>query len=1147
MPYADLREERFVEFDGEPFYGIPDVDRLPPFLMSILSGGDHWMFVSSRGGLTAGRRDANSALFPYETDDRLHVANGVTGPTTVVRGRRADTIWTWLPLHGRASPVVRRNIYKSVVGNQLVFEEVNERLGLVFRYRMTSSDRFGFIRTASLANAGNHVVGVDLVDGLLNLLPHGVDPATYRAMSNLTNAYRRSELIDAATKLAVFSLESLISDRAEPGEALTATVAWSTGLNDARVLLDPSAIEIFRAGRAPDSDRVVTGRPGAYLLESHQVVPAGDTVEWTIVTDVARRQRQVVELLRFLSSDDPQPAITESIHAGTESLAALLASADGMQHTGDRMAAAHHLANVAFNTMRGGLFNSATEIVRDEFATFLRRRNRPVAARHESAFDALPDRIDRAALLEYADVSTDPQLMRLAREYLPVTFSRRHGDPSRPWNAFSIRVRDDDGRPVVHYEGNWRDIFQNWEALCTSFPEYLPSVVAVFLNASTPDGFNPYRITSDGIDWEVPEPDNPWANIGYWGDHQIVYLDRLLMMMQRYKPTALDGMLGERRFAYADVPYRIDPYEAIIRDPRSTIEFDDAAAERSAARVTELGGDGKLVPSAAGDVYLVSMVEKLLVPTLAKLSNLVPDGGIWMNTQRPEWNDANNALVGNGLSMVTVCHLRSHLDHLAMLLERSGLDVADLSTEVAQWASRIAAVLEDNANYPGGKLDDVRRRRVVDSLGSAFSDYRADIYAVGFSGTTPVQLAELVTLFQSAVRHLDDTIRSNRRPDALYHAYNLINFDEGDASAAAVEHLQPMLEGQVAVLSCGLLSADEKVEVLDALFASAMYRPDQNSFMLYPARGLPSFLDKAVVPDSVVSGIPLLGELAANGDGSIIEVDGEGRYRFGPRCVNRPALMAELDRLAQDDRWRELVSRDADAVAGAYEDVFNHHAYTGRSGSMYGYEGIGSIYWHMVAKLLVAVQESILEAIDAGSDPETVGRLAAFYWRVRSGLGFEKTAGEFGAFPMDPYSHTPAHAGAQQPGMTGQVKEEILTRLLELGLRVRDGEIHVEPVLLRPETFVTAPTSWNVRTADGASEEIDLPADSLGLTLCHVPVVVTLGEGPGAIEVELADGTVRRFPGSVLDRSTSAEIFRRDGAVRRVNVFVAHEFGGDGA
>jgi hypothetical protein len=74
------------------------------------------------------------------------------------------------------------------------------------------------------------------------------------------------------------------------------------------------------------------------------------------------------------------------------------------------------------------------------------------------------------------------------------------------------------------YEGNWRDIFQNWEALAFSFPEFIESMIAKFVNASTMDGYNPYRITNLGIDWEVQDPDDPWSYIGYWGDHQIAYL-----------------------------------------------------------------------------------------------------------------------------------------------------------------------------------------------------------------------------------------------------------------------------------------------------------------------------------------------------------------------------------------------------------------------------------------------------------------------------------------------------------------------------------------------------------------------------------------------------------------------------------------------
>ena len=199
-------------------------------------------------------------------------------------------------------------------------------------------------------------------------------------------------------------------------------------------------------------------------------------------------------------------------------------------------------------------------------------RNRDVADRHVDWLDGLPGSIDVSDLRDRAARAGDPNLTRLAHEYLPLSFSRRHGDPSRPWNLFAIRVRDADGEPLLSYQGNWRDIFQNWEALCRTLPGYLPSIVAKFVNASTADGFNPYRITSDGIDWEVPEPENPWSGIGYWGDHQIVYLYRLLHALREHDPAWLGAELGERAYSFADVPYRIVPFEQLrrTRRPRSS-------------------------------------------------------------------------------------------------------------------------------------------------------------------------------------------------------------------------------------------------------------------------------------------------------------------------------------------------------------------------------------------------------------------------------------------------------------------------------------------------------------------------------------------------------------------------------------------------
>ena len=102
--------------------------------------------------------------------------------------------------------------------------------------------------------------------------------------------------------------------------------------------------------------------------------------------------------------------------------------------------------------------------------------------------------------------------------------------------------------------------------------------------------------------------------------------------------------------------------------------------------------------------------------------------------------------------------------------------------------------------------------------------------------------------------------------------------------------------------------------------------------------------------------------------------------------------------------------------------------------------------YRLARDLHAAQAEQVFEAADQ-SAPE-LPALIAHYRRVREGLGYRKSAADWGAFPADPYSHTPGEGGAQQPGMTGQVKEEILTRWGELGLRVRGGRVHFDPVLL---------------------------------------------------------------------------------------------------
>ena len=172
----------FVRLGDQDFYQISDYDCIPPFLMSIVSAGDHWMYISSTGGLTMGRGSAESPFFPYQTVDKLHDSHLHTGPSTLIRGRntQGETV-LWRPFsNGIAGvPTGSRRLLKSLAGDQVVFEETHERLGLLFRYSWRTSTEFGFIRTASLHNTGTSEIGVEIVDGLRNICPSGVPLYTY--------------------------------------------------------------------------------------------------------------------------------------------------------------------------------------------------------------------------------------------------------------------------------------------------------------------------------------------------------------------------------------------------------------------------------------------------------------------------------------------------------------------------------------------------------------------------------------------------------------------------------------------------------------------------------------------------------------------------------------------------------------------------------------------------------------------------------------------------------------------------------------------------------------------------------------------------------------------------------------------------------
>jgi hypothetical protein len=1122
-----------VTISEETFFKIENYNQMNPFFMTIVSDVDLWMFISSTGGLTCGRKNAETALFPYYTDDKIHDSIETTGSHTILIVNKNEKNFLWKPFSTHNSDVyqITRNLYKNTIGNKIMFEEINHDLEVRYTYTWKSSDLFGFIKESRVVNLAEQDAEIKVLDGIRNILPYGVNTLLQTTKSTLVDGYKRCELVEQAG-LGIYTLSSILTDKAEPSESLKATTVWSKGLENPGYLLSEQQIKAFSQNEEIQTEVDIKGRRGSYYVVDSIHLQGRESKNWYIVAELNQSASKVEKLIQDITY---KHTILEDMEAdvskGEHNLKKLVFDADGFQCTANEKAGYRHFSNTLYNIMRGGIYADGYVIDREDFKAFVGVWNKEVYTKQLDFISRLPETINYNELIALAAERGCKDFERLVFEYLPLTYSRRHGDPSRPWNKFSIEIAKEDGSKDLKFEGNWRDIFQNWEALSISYPAYTESIIAKFVNASTPDGYNPYRITKDGIDWEKLDPEDPWSNIGYWGDHQIIYLLKLMELSKAYNPEKLQALLHKDIFVYANVPYRIKGFDALVDDPRNSIVYDEENEQRIANKTASLGSDGKLVYIKDG-IYKVNLMEKLLVTLLAKFSNYVPEGGIWMNTQRPEWNDANNALVGNGLSMVTLYYLHRFQNFMSQLVKEMKEDSIEVSVEVLQMFQETMAVLKDSKESLGNKMPDDTRFSIVKALGKIGETYRESIYDKGFSGDKGALSIELLKEFiEVSMLHLQDSIKKNKRDDGLYHSYNLIRFDQENCS---ISNLYEMLEGQVAVLSSKALDEKETIEVLAALRESSIYREDQNSYMLYPNRELPKFLEKNVIPeDQVMSSTVLTAELNQNST-RFIEKDVNGKYHFNGQFRNGEEIQEALK------ATKEYKDEDIKIVAEIFTNLFDHHAFTGRSGTFYKYEGLGSIYWHMVSKLVLATQENFEGLSGQQGLTEEARALMNYYEDLKAGIGLEKSPEQYGAFPTDAYSHTPGFAGVQQPGMTGQVKEDFISRLSELGVKAEAGLIHFKPELLAKAEFLTEAKTWSLPRNSHAedSDTIQLDKNSLGFTFCAVPVIYYLA-GKKKIIVCYKDGTERIFEDTdTLDPETSQTIFSRDGKIDRIKVYI---------
>jgi len=407
-----------VDVNNRDFFKISDSDAMRPFFMSIVSDSNHWMFISSNGGLTAGRKNAEYSIFPYYSDDKITESAEITGAKSIFQVTKGVGRYIWEPFSIRYKDKykVKRNLYKSVYGNAIIFEEINLDLELSFRYEWSSSNLYGFVKTSRLINHSDSDVEINILDGIQNVLPFGVSSALQNASSNLVDAYKRTELVEDSG-IGIFALSAIIVDKAEPSEALKANVAWSLGLKSPSYLLSSLQLDRFRAFKPIQQETDIKAEKGAYFVNEIITLSKEESKEWCIVTNVNHDQSDIVNLEKAIKEDsDLWKKVQENIALGTKKLIALNAASDGIQLTSDNFRDTRHFSNTLFNIMRGGIFDDGYTIEKWDFKKYLKDANRDVAEKHHNIIEGLADKISLTNLKEIANDSNDADFSRLTLE-----------------------------------------------------------------------------------------------------------------------------------------------------------------------------------------------------------------------------------------------------------------------------------------------------------------------------------------------------------------------------------------------------------------------------------------------------------------------------------------------------------------------------------------------------------------------------------------------------------------------------------------------------------------------------------------------------------------------------------------------------------
>lgn len=780
-------------FDKKGMFVVEDYDKVKTFSSFLpgiagVKGIPMWTFYVNRGQAICsfGIRDKNSAIMEFSPANTSYKTVSTNGFRTFLKDRQSGLVYEPFSSYDDNANI---NRYMYISADSLIIQEVNQTIGIdmtVTYFTIPNDDYAGLVRQVEVQNISDRDLDIEILDGMPELLPYGVENAAYKSVGNLLKSWM--EVYNIENSIPYYRVRASTADHAQVDRVTKGHFYLS--FSDQGTLLTPivDANLIFGYNTS--------------LREPENFMREG-------VKEILEREQITANKVPCAFSGMAQKlARGESMYIYT-----IVGHATSVEFINEK---AERIANPCYISTKRKEMQSLVEGLTDDI--------------HTSTSSEVFDAYARQCYLDNLLRGGYPLILDNGKEgFVYHVYSRKHGDLERDYNFFVTA-------PEYYSQGNgnFRDVNQNRRNDVFFHPKAGIFNIKTFMNLIQLDGYNPLSV--EGCTFEILDEKKEEAHAildryilnlnhrkkliamldgkytpgqianyighskvelsisddeflmkllslskqnieasyaeGFWIDHWTYNMDLIENYLAVYPDRFHELLFGDHSYKFFDSPVYVLPrsqkYVLTKNGPRQY-----GAVVQDEEKIKQLGIDIESTnwvktKYGKGSIYNTNLFTKLLCLSLVKFATLDPFGmGVEMEAGKPGWNDAMNGLPGVfGSGMSETFELKRIIKFILKATQNCPQDKIGLPIEVYELFAGVSDCLDA---YYKGEIDDFM---YWDQVSSLRETYRASI-RFGIDGSEEfVWLDDIQDVWNMFERKLEEGIeRSLEYGEGIYPTY----------------------------------------------------------------------------------------------------------------------------------------------------------------------------------------------------------------------------------------------------------------------------------------------------------------------------------------------------------------------------------------